>query len=628
MKTIKLFYIPISALLFTGLFASCNDDFVNTKPLSEVPQELVWTDAGLAQAFVNDLYNGFGQGGFNEQMLASLTDESMFTHPGRGINTITESRSNPSDQGWIVDTYEYSNMYKRIRATNIAIENLIEPKFNNESQAKQMLGEAYFLRAYYYQQLLRFYGAVPLITKVYTLEDKDYTAARNTYEECVNFIVKDCEQAATLLNGAAKVDGRTNEAAALALKARVLLYAASDLHDIPTAKAKSNTISAYGNPEYLGYVSGTRTERWQKAKVAAKAVLDKAEFAYKLDLSTKETPADGRANYIALAMGGSSKIADADAKRDLILGRFFNDLKDEAGAYVGRNNGPNGYHNWAGNSPTQLLVDDYETLSGDKFDWNNPAHAANIYTNRDPRLGASILYDGATWKPRTDDVKNRDPLNQIQTGQYEVTNSGGVKSIQYGLDTRNSPVEDWNGSYTGYYMRKFVDANPAIVDQNTRQSVPWPVLRYTEAVLNYAEACIELGEDAEARTWLNKIRFRSGMPAIADSESGQKLKDRYRNERRVELAYEEHRFFDTRRWMNAKETIGRQVTLINIFGTLKAGKLVSLYQYNTDNYTYSYKVNTIAPGIENRNWLDKMYFISIHRDEMNRNTKLIQNPGY
>lgn len=628
MKTINLFYIPISALLFTGLFASCNDDFVNTKPLAEVPKELVWTDAGLAQAFVNDLYNGFGQGGFNEQMLASLTDESMFTHPGRGINTITESRSNPADQGWIVDSYEYGNMYKRIRATNIAIENLITPKFNNEALAKQMLGEAYFLRAYYYQQLLRFYGAIPLITKIYTLEDTDYTAARNTYEECVNFIVKDCEQAATLLSGVAKVDGRTSEAAALALKARVLLYAASDLHDVPTAKTKSSTISAYANPELLGYVSGNRAERWQKAKVAAKAVLDKAEFAYKLDLSKKETPADGRANYIALAMAGNSKIADADAKRDLILGRFFNDLKDEGGAYVGRNNGPNGYHNWAGNSPTQLLVDDYETLSGEKFNWNNSVHTDSIYNNRDPRLGASILHDGAKWKPRTDDVKKRDTANRIQTGQYEVINEKGAKVIQYGLDTRNSPVEDWNGSYTGYYMRKFVDADPRIVDQNTRQSVPWPVLRYTEAVLNYAEACLELGEDAEARTWLNKIRFRSGMPAIDKDESGQKLKDRYRNERRVELAYEEHRFFDTRRWMNAKETIGRQVTLISIFGTLKAGKLVTLYGYNTDNYSYSYKVNTIAPGIENRNWLDKMYFISIHRDEMNRNTKLIQNPGY
>jgi len=187
-------------------------------------------------------------------------------------------------------------------------------------------------------------------------------------------------------------------------------------------------------------------------------------------------------------------------------------------------------------------------------------------------------------------------------------------------------VEDWNGSYTGYYMRKFVDADPAIVDQNTRQRVPWPVLRYTEAVLNYVEACIELGEEAEARTWLNRIRFRAGMPAISDA--GAALKARYRNERRVELAFEEHRFFDTRRWMNAAETIGRKVTLINVFAKLKPGKQVSLYQYNTDNYNYEYTVNTIDPGIENRQWLDKMYFISIHRDEINRNVKLIQNPGY
>lgn len=628
MKKIKLFYIPISALLFTGLFTNCNDDFVNTKPLNEASKELVWSDAGLAQAFINDIYNGFGQGGFNEQMLASLTDESMFTHPGRGINTITESRSNPADQGWIVNSYEYGNMYKFIRAANTAIENLKEPKFNNEAQAKQMLGEAYFLRAYYYQQLLRFYGPIPLITKIYQLEDTDFTVARNTYEECVNFIVKDCDEAATLLSKAAKVEGRANEAAAQALKARVLLYAASDLHDVPTAKSKSPTIAGYSNPEYVGYVSGNRIERWQKAKAAAKVVLDQTEFAYKLNLLASEKALEGRANYIALAMGGKSKVSDADAKRDLILGRFFNDQKDEGGAYVGRNNGPNGYHNWSGNTPTQLLVDDYEMLSGEKFDWNKPDHAANIYANRDPRLGASILYDGATWKPRTDDVKERDPANQIQTGQYEVINEKGAKIIQYGLDTRNSPIEDWNGSYLGYYMRKFVDADPSIVDQNSRQRVPWPVLRYTEAVLNYVEACIELGEDLEARNWLNKIRFRAGMPAIPDTESGQALKARYRNERRVELAYEEHRFFDTRRWMIAKETIGRPVTYISVFGTLKEGKKVTIYKYDTSNYTYSYKVNTIAPGIENRKWEDKMYFISIHRDEMNRNNKLVQNPGY
>src|SRR5690606_40142290 len=96
------------------------------------------------------------------------------------------------------------------------------------------------------------------------------------------------------------------------------------------------------------------------------------------------------------------------------------------------------------------------------------------------------------WKPRSTANQERDPLGQIQTGTYEVTNASGAKVTWFGLDTRNSPIEDWNGSYTGYYVRKFTDPDPAIVDQNTWQEVPWPVLRYTEAVFNYAEACIEL----------------------------------------------------------------------------------------------------------------------------------------
>jgi hypothetical protein len=154
------------------------------------------------------------------------------------------------------------------------------------------------------------------------------------------------------------------------------------------------------------------------------------------------------------------------------------------------------------------------------------------------------------------------------------------------------------------------------------------MFRYTEAILNYVEACIELGEENEAKIWLNKIRFRAGMPAISTSETGTALKARYRNERRIELAYEEHRFFDARRWMIASETLGRKANIINITGTLKAGKNVTLYQYNPENYTYTYAVSNIDPGIENRSWDDKMYFTSIHRDEINRNTKLIQNPGY
>ncbi|MBE8713833.1 RagB/SusD family nutrient uptake outer membrane protein [Sphingobacterium hungaricum] len=621
----KFKFIYISAVLI-GLMASCNDDFVNKRPLQEVPEDLVWSDAGLAEAFIYEIYNGFGVGGFYEQQMASMTDEALFTHPGRGINTVTESRSNPADQGFIMDTYSYQNMYRRIRATNIAIRELKAPRFNDAQKANELLGEAYFLRAYFYQQLLRFYGAVPLVDVVYELSDADLTKERSTYESCVDFIVDDCDSAVILMEGTAKIDGRANTVAALALKARVLLYAASDLHDAATAKRKSSVISGYSNPEFLAYTSGNRVTRWQAAKDAAKAVLDKTEYAYKLDLVAPVTAQEGTANYMDIAMGGGSKNANVDGKRDLILGRFFNDIKDERGGWVGRDNGPNGYHNWAGNSPTQLLVDDYELATGEKFSWANAAHKGSPYSNRDPRFYATILYDGANWKPRTDDVKNRDPNNQIQTGRYEVGSGSGNKTAVFGLDMRNSPIEDWNGTYTGYYYRKFTDPNPAIVDQNTRQQIPWPLLRYTEAVLNYVEACIELGEEGEAKIWLNKIRFRAGMPAI--TATGDALKTQYRNERRIELAYEEHRFFDARRWMIANETLGRKVTTIAVVGALKPGAQVSVYKYDVNNYNYNYTVNTLNPGIENRVWNDKMYFTSFHRDEINRNTKLLQNPGY
>lgn len=598
----------------------CDDKFVNTQPLDQVAGSAVWSDAALAEAFVTGIYAGLGQGGFNEQQLASLTDETIFTHPGRNITTITESRSNPADAGWINETIDWNNMYLRIRASNLALANLAKPGFANTNNiVERLTGEAKFMRAYYYQQLVRYYGGVPLVDKPYDLGQADYTLPRNTIEECVAFIIKDCDQAATLLKGKSLTKGRATEAAALALKSRILIYAASDLYDVTTAKSKSSTHAAFAKPELLGYVSGNRTERWQKAKDAAKAVLDLTAYGSQLNLAAPATKDEGTANYMNIALSRSG------GEKDVLFSRSFINGKQEAGGQQGLFNGPNGYHNWAGNTPVSLLVDDYEMMDGSKFSWNDPAKAATPYANRDPRLYGSILYDGAPWKPRTADVAGKDPVNQIQTGQYEVT-SGGAKVLVGGLDTRKSTVEDWNGSYTGYYMRKFVDPNPAIVDQNTYQQIPWPFFRYTEAVFNYAEACIELGQDAEARTWLNKIRFRAGMPAL--TESGAALRERYRNERRVEMVFEEQRYHDARRWMIAPTTLGRKANTISITGTLKPGKTVSLYRYDPSSYDYSYKVVEIDPGKENRAWADKMYFLPISRDEMNRNSKLLQNPGY
>ena len=608
----KIVFCLLSLVVF-----GCNDDFVNTKPLDQLGESTVWTDAALAEAFVSEIYAGFGNGGFDEQMNASLTDETIFTHPGRNITTITESRSNPADPGWINGTLSWGNMFLRIRACNLALSNLEAPKFTNPALVDRMKGEVKFLRAYYYHQLIRYFGGVPIIDKPFTLNDSDFLSPRNTWEECVNFIVKNCDEAAALLDGKSMAAGRANKAAALALKARVLIYAASDLHDMPTAKSKSSVLSSYAKPELVGYVSGDRKARWEKARDAAKAVLDLPGYGYALNLTNPVSSADGTANYM------NASLARNGGEKEILIGRYFINAKQEGGGRQGLFNGPNGYHNWAGNTPIQLMIDDYEMMDGSKFDWNKADHASAPYTGRDPRFYASILYEGAPWKPRTSDVASKDPANQIQTGQYILANGTTV----FGLDTRKSSVEDWNGSYTGYYIRKFIDPNPAIIDQNTWQQIPWPILRYTEMVFHYAEALIELGDNANALLWLNKVRFRSGMPAL--TETGDALKQRFRNEKRVEMYLEEQRYHDTRRWMIAPTTLGRKANGINVTGVAKAGATIpNPYRFDPNAFSYTYKVFEIDPGKENRAWLDKMYYLPIHRDEMNRNNKLIQNPGY
>jgi len=622
MKNIKTKLLCLSILL-SGVL-SCKKDFLDTKSETTVPSSATWTDGPLSSAFVTGIYSGLGMGGFDEQMLASLSDEAVFTHAGRGINTINEGTLNPSNLGWTNNTYEWTNMYNHIRTCNVALEQLPKATFSDVALNQQLQGEAHFLRAYFYHQLLRYYGGVPLISKTYGLNE-DYTIARNTFEECVNFIVKDCDSAALLLTGVSMPSGRASVNAALALKSRILLYAASDLHDM-TKASTSPLISGFKNKELLGYTTSDPTGRWTAAMNAAKAVMDNAGSGYKLGLVAPETSAAAQANYLSMAMGGGSKAPgiDASAASELLFTRDFTANKDEyAGIYVGLANGPNGYHNWAGNSPIQELVDDYEMMDGSRFDWNNSAEKAAPYVNRDPRFYATILYDGAGWKPRDKISGNVDPANQVQVGSYQ-TASGMIP----GLDTRQSSIENWNGSWTGYYMKKFIDPDPNIVDNTTRQYIPWPFFRYTEAVLNYVEANIELGNDLEARTWLNKIRFRAGMPAIPATIAGDSLRQRYRNERRIEMAYEEQRYHDARRWMIAPATLGRKLVYMSVTGMLKPGATApSPYKHDETLYNYTYSP-VVDNSLENRQWVDKMYFRPISRDEMIKNNKLIQNPGY
>lgn len=619
-NTTKLFLISSTFVLFP----SCSTDFLDVNPPNQLKSEIVWEDPLTAQAFVNDIYNGFEQGGLGEQMLASVSDEAMFTHPGRGIDIVNAGGSNATTLGWVDNTWAWGRMYIYIRSCNETIKQLNSKtsKITRQDLKEKMLGEVHFLRAYYYQQLLRYYGGIPIIDKLYH-KDEDMSVARNTYEECVNFIIKDCDEAYKLLAGKTMENGRATALAALAVKSRVLIYAASDQHEATKLKSKVPTINNEMLP-FLAYTSGNQLERYRLAQAAAKAVMD-ASTGYKLDLNEPVNSQEGQNNYKSIAMGGVSKAPNLDptASVELIYAKYF---IPESPSDHGLYNGPNGYKNWAGNTPIGLLVDDYEMIDGTPFSWENALHKSNPYTNRDPRFYATILYDGAQWKQRNLVSGNVDPANQIQTGTYDILENGTVKTIP-GLDTRGGSIESWNGSWTGYYYHKFIDPDPTRVDANTPQLIPWPFFRYTEAVLNYIEASIELGETESAKTWLNKIRFRAGMPAITTVDQNE-LRKIYRHERRIEMAYEEQRYHDVRRWLIAEETLGRKVTYVKVVGKFKTGKSMSApYHYDPSIYNYTYS-NVVDNSQENRSWNNNLYFRPFSRDEINKNNLLKQNPGY
>ena len=612
--------LSLGALLIAvGVYAvSCNDDFLDTRPLDKISSDATWSDGSLAEAFVFNVYSFLGYGGFEEQGLASFTDEAMFTHAGRPIPPLNEGTESPTNLAYMSPTYNWDDMYLAIREANIALTELPGADINQDIKDR-LMGEAHFLRGYFYQQLLRFYGGVPLIDQPYGLNE-DYSIARSSYADCVNFIVADLDKAVQMLEGKPVTAGRASVLSALALKSRVLTYAASDLHE-------GSKVSGEMASDLFAYQGGQES-RWQAALAASRAAVEMGS-GYKLDLTAPVSAEEGRANYIAISMGGGSAAADAGAAVELIFQRTATvDYTVEArwplgGLHHGINNGPNGYHNWAGNTPIQQLVDDYEMLDGSRFDWNNPDHASSPYADRDPRFYGTILYDGADWKPRPSDVAGIDPYDQVQTGYYDDGNGGVIN----GVDTRESTIENWNGSRTHYYTRKFTDPDPGIQENfSFGQEIPFPFIRYTEVVLNYVEALLETGDEATAREWLNRIRFRAGMPAIDDS--GSALVDRYRNERRIELVYEEHRYHDARRWLIAPETLGRGIQAVNVQASLKAGATPHVpYRYDPEVYDYTYTVfdNT---EVETRTWVDKMYYRPISRDEIQRNTQLVQNPGY
>ncbi|TWF44622.1 putative outer membrane starch-binding protein [Chitinophaga polysaccharea] len=581
-KTTIIKYIA-GAFIVGAAVSSCNKDFLEKKPLTEYEESDVWKDVGLVQAFVNDLYVQM-RPGYNEVMLSSMTDESRFIHD-YNTSRVVQGNASADDVGAINDFARWDPHYKAIRNCNMFLEKIASVPITDESRRTRMTGEVHFMRAWYYQMLVRYYGGVPLITRTFNIKGDEQAILnikRASFDDCIKFIVAECDSAIKQLPSAYDAvanKGRVTAAAAMALKSRILLFAASDLFN--DSKVPN---------ELMGYKSGSQTDRYKLAMAAADDII-------KLNTFRLYKPTDNATdNY-------SRVFLDKD-NPELIFVKLYD--KALLGTSHDLYNGPNGYHNWGGNVPIENFVTGYQMKDGTPFSWGNAVQAQAPYADRDPRFYATILYDGAKWKPRPSDAAKIDPVGVIQTGKYEATNG---KDSVWGLDTRNSTIENWNGTFSGYYLRKFMDKN--LDAQFFRGDQSWVFFRYAEILLNYAEAAIWSGDEDKGRAALNLVRERAGMPLI--TASGAALKAALKYERRYELAFEEHRFFDARRWRDAETAFNENAKGIEVLGSQIAG--------------HPFKYNVIS--IQDRKFVKaKNYLLPIPANEIRKNSNLQQQVDY
>ncbi|MCE6992804.1 RagB/SusD family nutrient uptake outer membrane protein [Dyadobacter sp. CY323] len=559
-KQVKNISIASLLLAATMTFVGCKENLLDVVPTDRVSDAAILTDSVLFEAYVINRYLGTrltekeaegtlpGFGrGFEYAMWSSLTDESIYNNDD---NTWLVQRGQIAPENTGIAGTIWGRSYRSIREINYALANIDQVPMS-AGRKSRLKGELQFLRAFRYQDLVRNYGEVVLLgDKVYELSD-DLTNMelfnRSDIKAGIDYISSQLDEAAALL----PLD---NDNAVWKL-GRVTKGGALSL------KAR---ILLYGaSPLY-------NAATWTQAAAAAKAVMD--------------------LNKYSLYTGGYGKLFITNDNPEIILGRLYANGARHVTLEIA--NGPNSYNAWGGNVPVQNLVNDYEMMDGTKItDPKTSYNPQDPYKNRDPRFYETILYNGAPYRGST----------------IETFTPGGK-------DSKDGP-SNWNTSKTGYYLKKFMnDALPIDNPWDVAGTQTWIYFRYAEILLNYAEAQNEAsGPDASVYNAINAIRRRPGvlMPVIPAGLTQAQMRDRIRNERRVELAFEEHRYYDVRRWKIAPQTEN-----VPAYG-IEIGK---------SGNAFTYKLKEALTG---KSFTDKQYWLPIPRSEIQAsNNRLEQNPGY
>ena len=551
---------------------SCSDNILNISPKDRISEDAVWQDEKLIDAYENALYNCI-QHGFKIHMQSKATDEAICTitfdigqFPTGAINAdnITSVANTAWNGGGNI--YYWDTGWQYLRKINIFLDKMQNLTINIDNKAR-MVAEAKFLRAWIYFEFIKRFGGVPIIDQPYELADTaSISFARNSLDECVKFIEDNINQAMPDLPEYYAADdpnfGRVTQDVCQALLSRMYLYMASPLWNPTNDKSK-----------------------WQKAADAAKALIDKGHYSLYPDYSKLFNQPSGTANS------------------ELIWARTFSstNYQSEPMNNLGRRYGAYGGW-WASNGPSQNLVDDYDMTNGEPpFIWQNgeksinPASGYNPqhpYWNRDPRFDATIIHDSSVYHGDLD--------------EFWISTDGN----SWGYDSYKQSSDNPRGDYI---LRKFMPEDEPLSWQY-HYTQPWPIFRLAEIYLNYAEAEFELGNEDVCREYIDKIRARPSvdLPPIPASVTGEELRTRLYNERRIEMAFEEQRFWDVRRWKIADVVENRPLYGMQIIKDLNTG------------------ATTYTPVLLlNRVFTDKMYLLPIATNEILKSKgKLTQTPGW
>lgn len=582
----------VSTFIFFIILSSCTED-LNVEP-DFISEQAIFEEEALTEAYLAELYrsmpftflSGFGQS--NMGLIPAMGAEHINFANWQGPNQAFLRAYSPETGAGLLDFWAYGTL----RDINYLLENIIISKNLPAEFIERKVEEARFLRAFVYFEMVKRYGGVPIITRVQQEDDPDDVLfpARNTEQEVYDFIHSELtEILKTMPDERRGPEGRVDRYTALALQSRAMLYAAS--------------IAQFGEVQSNGVVgisANMANDYYQKSYQASQAIKASGQF------SLFNKSADKVENYSNIFL------TDGLDNPETIFAEVFEaQVKGHNLDYLGH---PDGFNTvWNSNFPVLYdFVELYEWQDGrdpvsrDMLTADNAWDIQDFFGARDPRFIASVFYPQTTW--RGEEVRFHSNTSYTnEQGEFINTNQG---VIQKGSVTWPAAGPPRNVRNTALLLRKRLDPNlPLSEVEPLGSGQDNIVFRYGEILLNMAEAAYYLGNTSESLDLVNMIRDRAGMPARSNITEAL-----IRHERQIELAFEQHRYWDLIRWRTA----------VDVIDGARFQGLVFQYNLDTDRYVITLK----NAETQVRSFGPERYYLPLGKNVLSDNPNIVQNPGY